>query len=164
MLSVKQGNIKYYFLSLWYDSTWDWTLVSLAIGEHSKHYGNGSVRSILPIDWTISGTTTLGQSRLGSNGNNGVFHILQSSSITGASPSDFLVLYPGHSLVEYYTTAEIQSMYSAAPSDWANTSQTNTDADKMKIGRLCYAYLPNSQCLPTEKISIRSKSCLFVKL
>ena len=23
MLSVKQGGIKYYFLSLWYDSTWD---------------------------------------------------------------------------------------------------------------------------------------------
>ena len=24
MLSVKQGGIKYHFLSLWYDSTWDW--------------------------------------------------------------------------------------------------------------------------------------------
>ena len=28
MLSVKQGGIQYHFLSLWYDSTWDWTLVS----------------------------------------------------------------------------------------------------------------------------------------
>ena len=28
MLSVKQGSIKYHFLSFWYDSTWDWTLVS----------------------------------------------------------------------------------------------------------------------------------------
>ena len=28
MLSVKQGGIKYHFLSLWYDSTWDWTQVS----------------------------------------------------------------------------------------------------------------------------------------
>ena len=27
MLSVKQGGIKYHFLSLWYDSTRDWTLV-----------------------------------------------------------------------------------------------------------------------------------------
>ena len=35
MLSVKQGDIKYHFLSLWYDSTWDWTSVSRAIGEHS---------------------------------------------------------------------------------------------------------------------------------
>ena len=38
MLSVKQGGIKYHFLSLWYDSTWDWTQVSRAIGEHSKFY------------------------------------------------------------------------------------------------------------------------------
>ena len=37
MLSVKQGSIKYHFLSLWYDSTWDWNLVSRAIGEHSNH-------------------------------------------------------------------------------------------------------------------------------
>ena len=36
MLSVKQGGIKYHFLSLWYDLTWDWTQVSRAIGEHSK--------------------------------------------------------------------------------------------------------------------------------
>ena len=28
MLSVKQGGIKYHFLSFWYDSTWDWTTVS----------------------------------------------------------------------------------------------------------------------------------------
>ena len=33
MLSVKQGGIKYHFLSLWYDSTWDWTQVSRAIGD-----------------------------------------------------------------------------------------------------------------------------------
>ena len=36
MLSVKQGGIKYHFLSPWYDSTWDWTLVSLAIGKWSS--------------------------------------------------------------------------------------------------------------------------------
>ena len=37
MLSVEQGGIKYHFLSLWYDLTWDWTQVSQAIGEHSNH-------------------------------------------------------------------------------------------------------------------------------
>ena len=37
MLSVKQEGIKYHFLSLWYDSTWDWTQVSRAIGEHFNH-------------------------------------------------------------------------------------------------------------------------------
>ena len=37
MLSVKQSGIKYHFESLWYDSTWDWTLVSWPIGKHSTH-------------------------------------------------------------------------------------------------------------------------------
>ena len=40
MLSVKQGGIKYYFLSPWYDSTEDWTPVSWTIGEHSIHEAN----------------------------------------------------------------------------------------------------------------------------
>ena len=40
MLSVKQGGIKYHFLSLWYDPTWDWTQVSRAIGEHSNRLAN----------------------------------------------------------------------------------------------------------------------------
>ena len=35
MLSVKQGDIKYHFLSLWYDLTCDWILVSWAIDKHS---------------------------------------------------------------------------------------------------------------------------------
>ena len=35
-----QGGIKYHFLSLWYDSTWDWTPVSGAYVEHSNHYAN----------------------------------------------------------------------------------------------------------------------------
>ena len=35
ILSVNQGVIKYYFLTLWYDSTRDWTPVSRAIGENS---------------------------------------------------------------------------------------------------------------------------------
>ena len=40
MLSVKQGGIKYHFLSLWYDSTLDWNSISRTIGEHSNHYCN----------------------------------------------------------------------------------------------------------------------------
>ena len=40
MLSVKQDSIKYHILSLWYDSTWNWTQISRAIGEHSNHYAN----------------------------------------------------------------------------------------------------------------------------
>ena len=48
MLSVKQGGTKYFFffffLSLWYDSTRDWTPVSQTIGKHSNHYANGPPR------------------------------------------------------------------------------------------------------------------------
>ena len=43
------------------------------------------------------------------------------SPITGASPSDFLVFYPGHSLKESYPSEEMQSVYSAVPANWANT-------------------------------------------
>ena len=43
MLSVKQGSIKYYFLSLWYDSTRGWTPVPRATGEYSNHYAKEPV-------------------------------------------------------------------------------------------------------------------------
>ena len=33
-----QRALKYYFLSLWYESIWDWIPVSRTIGEH---YSNG---------------------------------------------------------------------------------------------------------------------------
>ena len=41
--------------------------------------------SIWPIDRTLSGATTLGQSGPGSDGNKAVLRIPQSSSITGTS-------------------------------------------------------------------------------
>ena len=49
---------------------------------------------------TLSGTTTLSQSGHGRDGNEGVLHIPQSSSITEVSPADCLVSFPGHSLEE----------------------------------------------------------------
>ena len=55
--------------------------------------------SIWPLDMTLSGATTPGQTVPGSDGNEGVLCIRQSSSITGTSPSDRLVSYLGHSLV-----------------------------------------------------------------
>ena len=42
-LSVKQGSIKYHFLSLCYDSTWRINAVSQTIGEHSAHQANDPV-------------------------------------------------------------------------------------------------------------------------
>ena len=76
--------------------------------------------SIWLRDRTQSNATTQGQSGSGSDGNEGVLQIPQSSSITEASPSDFLVSYQGHSLGESYLSAEIQSVYSAVPADWAH--------------------------------------------
>ena len=65
-----------------------------------------------------------GQSGLGSNGNEGVLCIPQGPSITGTSPSDCFVSYPGHSLGGgSYPSAEMQSVYSTAPADWARFHQ-----------------------------------------
>ena len=44
------------------------------------------------------------------------------SGITRASPSDCLVSYPGHSLEESYSSAEMQSGYFTAPADLAGIS------------------------------------------
>ena len=46
----------------------------------------------------LSGATILGESGPGIDSNEGVLRIPQSSSITGTSPSNCLVSYPGHSL------------------------------------------------------------------
>ena len=73
--------------------------------------------SIWHIDKNLSGATAPGQSGPGSDGKEGVLRIPKSSSITGASPSDYLVLYPGHSFGGgSYLSAEKQSVYSTAPS------------------------------------------------
>ena len=55
----------------------------------------------------------------GSNGNKGVLRIPQSPIITRTSPWDFLVSYLGHSLGGSYLSAEVHSVYSIAPVDWA---------------------------------------------
>ena len=76
--------------------------------------------SIWLIDRILSGATSPGQSRPGSNGNEGILHIPQ-SFIIGAVPSDALISYPGHPFgVGSFPSAEIQSVYSTAPAEWAN--------------------------------------------
>ena len=54
--------------------------------------------SIWPLDRTLSGATTPNQSWAGSDDNQTVLRIPQSSCITGTSLSDCLVSWPGHSL------------------------------------------------------------------
>ena len=74
------------------------------------------------MDRTLSGTTTPGQSGPGSNGNEEVLCIPQSSSITGASPLDGLVSYPRDLLGSSYLSVEMKLVYSTAPDDWARVS------------------------------------------
>ena len=75
--------------------------------------------SFWPIDRTLSGATNPGQSGPRSDGTEMVLCILKSSSITGSSPLDCLVSYPGHLLGESYPSAEMQSVYSTSRADWA---------------------------------------------
>ena len=80
-------------------------------------------KSIWPIDRALSGATTPGQSEPGSDRNEEVLCIPQSSSITGTSPSDCFVSYSGYSLSgaggEFYLFAEVQSVYFETPADCA---------------------------------------------
>ena len=76
--------------------------------------------SVWLIELALSGATTPGHSGPGSNGNERVLCIPQSSSITGTSPSDCFVAYPGHSLGESYPSVVMQSVYSVTPANWVN--------------------------------------------
>ena len=93
----------------------------------TNHYSiNMQFSSIWPIDITLSGATTPSQSGPGSDANEGVLCILQSSSILGMSPSDCLESYQdthwhrsgGREKGDSYPSAEVQSVYSTAPADW----------------------------------------------
>ena len=76
-----------------------------------------SNNSIWAIDWPSSGAYSPGQSGPGSDDNEEVFRITQSSRITGASPSDCLVSYLEHLLEESYSSVEMQLVYSTTPAD-----------------------------------------------
>ena len=69
---------------------------------------------------TLSGATTPGQSGPGSDGNEGVLRIPQSSSISGASPSDCFLSLDTRWSRESYPSAEVASVYSTATADWTN--------------------------------------------
>ena len=95
--------------------------------------------SIQPIDRALSGATILWQREPGSNGNEGVLSISQSPNITGTSPSNFFMSYPGHLS---YPSAEVQSVYCTAPANKANQSSlgcANWCADTC-IASLCMGF------------------------
>ena len=92
------------------------------------------------MDGTPSGATTPGQSEPRSDGNEGVLRIPQSSSITEASPSDYLVLYPKHSLGESYSSGKMQSVYSKASADWAKRERER-EREREKLTKEVYKVL-----------------------
>ena len=75
--------------------------------------------SIWRIDRTLSDATTPGQSEPGSDGNKGVLRFPQSSSITWASPWACLVSITENSLWGALPSADLQSVNSSVPANWA---------------------------------------------
>ena len=79
---------------------------------------NKQISSIKHIDRALSVATTPGQRGPGSNGNEGMLQILQTSSITGTFSSYCLVSSQDTRWWGSYSSAEVQSVHSAAPTDW----------------------------------------------
>ena len=48
---IKEGDIKYHFLSLWYDNTWIWSPFSVAIREHSTPWKQHLPQQQLYVHW-----------------------------------------------------------------------------------------------------------------
>ena len=64
MLSIKQGGIKYHFLSLWYDSTWNWIPVFLTIGEHSTCVYFAEAKTLFVFSTSHAAKTMHGKIRM----------------------------------------------------------------------------------------------------
>ena len=88
---------------------------------------------------TQYGANTPSKRGPGTDGNEGLLCILQSSSTTGISPSDCLVSYPGHSLRESYPSAEMQLVYSTASTDWASSESNSSYFIKTSISERVHA-------------------------
>ena len=109
----KLNSSKYYFVSLTiqlnshlFTQLSDQTVLFLAI-EFSMSFVCTQFKCqsfIWPIDKTLSNSTTPGQSRPRSNGNEEVLHIPQNPSITGTSLSDC----PGYDTKSFWDIAPLQ--------------------------------------------------------
>ena len=84
-----------------------------------------------------------------------LLYIPQSSSITGISPSDRLVSYPGHSLGESYASAEMLLVYSTAPNRLGLVILlVNLILNKMKAATIFTGYLFLPETIPTAAVLI----------
>ena len=120
--------------------------------------------STWPIDRTLSVATTPGQSGPGSNGNERILCIFQNYSISGVSTSDCFVSYPELSLGQSYPSAEMQSVYSAAPADWAANSLWPTDWLFLFRYIYIYIYVCVYACVYFFICFWSSETCLYLHL
>ena len=101
-----------------------------------------------------------GQSGPRSNGNERVLCIPKRPSITGTSPSDCFVSYPGHSLREgSYPSVEVQSVYSTAPADWANFEDVNDHKTSLSIFQKSLTKTP----LPIQRAMLALQQYVFTR-
>ena len=96
---------------------------------HSLEVG-GSYSSAVGIFYSPSRLGCLNQSGPGNDGNEGVLRIPQSSSITGASPSDCLVSYLGHSLEGGSYSSAVGIFYSPSRLGCLNQSGPESDGNE----------------------------------
>ena len=74
--------------------------------------------SFWAIDGTQTNTICQGQHELGSNGNEEVLHIPQSSRLEPHPQMQFSVIYRTLLVGMSYSSAELQLVYSTAPAEW----------------------------------------------
>ena len=86
------------------------------IFEQTKQFS-----SIWPIDRTLSGAITPGQSEPRSDRNKG-YSTYPKAPALQEPHHDNLVIYPRHLSVESYSFAEMLSMYSAVLADWVTST------------------------------------------
>ena len=96
--------------------------------------------SIWPIDKTLSGATTPGQSGPGTNGNEGVPFNHQSSK-TGVTSSDYLVSYPGHSGGGLLLCRDAVSVFYSPPQQGRKDKRVQWIQVMNEREKQCYKYL-----------------------
>ena len=107
------------------------------------------------MDWALSSATIPDQSGPGSNGNEGVLRLPQSSSIIGTSPSDCLATYPGYLLGESYPSAEVQWADWASMREREREREREKEVERERERERDYALV----CVYTNKINLQFKSC-----
>ena len=137
------------------------------------------------IERTLSDATTPGYSGPGSDGNEGVLLIPQSSSISEASPSDCLVSYPGHSLREEVLPLYREAVGAFYSPSWlghfkwnkaglislfaffyngclTKTKETNQPNDLLIPGSRADGFIPITRALVWRKMQTQTRSDIWV--